>query len=508
MADEPGRVSKALLVILDGFGIAEDPTVSAVDLARTPFIDSLFESSPHTQLSASGEDVGLPQGQFGNSEVGHLNIGAGRIVWQELSRINKDISEESFFRNEILLDAMHNGRENGRIHIMGLFSDGGVHSQNEHLFALLEMARRESVPDVYVHAFTDGRDTAPTGGIDYAREFNRRAEETGKGKLASIIGRYYAMDRDTRWERTQKAYELLVNGKGTLFESSVEAFTHYYEKDITDEFMEAILLDDSPESRIQPGDTVIYYNIRGDRARQISRALNEPGFDKFPVQQLNLHYATFTSYDETFEFARVAYPPQTLTNTLGEWVSRQGFRQFRIAETEKYPHVTYFFNGGVEEANEGEERIVIPSPKVATYDLQPEMSAPEVTRTLCEKLKEDFKLVVLNYANPDMVGHTGDMDAAIKAVETIDTELKEVLESAGANGYSSLVIADHGNADKMVKEDGSPHTAHTTAAVPAILVNYPEKVSMHPGILADVAPTLLKMAGLPSPPEMTGTPLF
>ncbi len=363
--------------------------------------------------------------------------------------------------------------------------------------------------DVFVHAFTDGRDTSPNGGIGYARQFNEKAEEIGVGELASIVGRYYAMDRDNRWERIKLAYDLLINGKGQKFESAEEALKSSYEEKTTDEFIKPILLDDSDRSRIEKGDTVIFYNIRGDRARQISRALNEPGFDEFEVGELDLHYTTFTSYDETFKFARVAYPPQELANTMGEWVSKQDLKQFRIAETEKYPHVTYFFNGGVETPNKGEDRVVIPSPKVATYDLQPEMSAEEVANTLCEKLAtEEYSFVVLNFANPDMVGHTGVMEAAIKAVETIDAQLKKVIDTANKHDYRSLIIADHGNADCMIKEDGSAHTAHTTALVPAILVNYPEKVTMKNGILADVSPTLLKLMEVEQPEDMTGEPLF
>jgi len=501
--------SKALLVILDGFGLAKDPTVSAVDQADKPFIDSLFESCPHSKLSASGENVGLPDGQFGNSEVGHLNIGAGRIVWQELSRINKAIKDGSFFENEELLKAINKAKPKNKIHLMGLFSDGGVHSHNEHLFALLELCKKHGIDNVNVHAFTDGRDTNPDGGINYAKEFESKAEEIGVGKLVSIVGRYYAMDRDNRWERIKLAYDLLVHSEGEKFNSTEKAFKASYEAGITDEFIKPILLDSSPDSRIEKGDIVIYYNIRGDRARQISRALNEDGFREFDVENLDLHYTTFTSYDETFEFAHVAYPPQELSNTIGEWVSGKGLKQFRIAETEKYPHVTYFFNGGVETPNEGEDRTVIPSPKVATYDLQPEMNADQVADALCENLaKDEYHFAVLNFANPDMVGHTGDMKAAIKAVETIDTQLKRVIETANKHGYRSLIIADHGNADCMIKEDGSPHTAHTTALVPAIVVNYPDDITLHDGILADVSPTLLKLMGVEQPKEMTGKPLF
>ncbi|WP_440999336.1 2,3-bisphosphoglycerate-independent phosphoglycerate mutase [Fodinibius sp. SL11] len=501
--------SKALLVILDGFGLAENPEVSAIDKAQKPFIDSLFVNNPHSKLSASGKDVGLPDGQFGNSEVGHLNIGAGRIVPQELTRVNKSIEDGSFFNNDVLKKAFEKAKKNGRIHIMGLFSDGGVHSYNEHLFALLKFAQSTGIDNTYVHAFTDGRDTSPHGGIDYVKEFQQQAKNIGAGEIASIVGRYYAMDRDNRWERTQLAYDLLVHGEGEQFDNAVEALQSSYDEDVTDEFVKPKLINSSPDSRIQKDDVVIFYNIRGDRARQITRALTETGFDKFKVEKnLNLHYVTFTSYDDTFNHVQVAYPPLRLKNTLGEIVSKHHLKQLRIAETEKYPHVTYFFNGGEETAFEGEERILIPSPKVATYDLQPEMSALEVTDALCTQLNtEKYHLGILNFANPDMVGHTGSMDATIKAVETIDQQLKRVVETATKHNYKILIIADHGNADCLINEDGSPHTAHTSAPVPALILNEPN-IKMKDGILADVAPTLLKLMGIKQPKEMTGSPIF
>lgn len=501
--------SKALLIILDGFGLAENPEVSAIDKAHKPFIDSLFANNSHSKLSASGKDVGLPDGQFGNSEVGHLNIGAGRIVPQELTRVNKAIKDGSFFKNDVLTTAFEKAKKNGRIHIMGLFSDGGVHSHNEHLFALLKFAQSTGIDNTYIHAFTDGRDTSPHGGIDYVKEFQQQADAIGSGEIASIVGRYYAMDRDNRWERTQLAYDLLVHGKGEEFENPTKALQASYDADVTDEFVKPKLINSSPDSRIQKDDVIIFYNIRGDRARQITRALTEDDFVKFDVEDnLNLHYLTFTSYDETFDHVEVAYPPLDLHNTIGEVVSNHNLKQLRIAETEKYPHVTYFFNGGDEEPFKGEERILIPSPKVATYDLQPEMSAIEVTDALCDQLiTEKHHLGILNYANPDMVGHTGDMDATIKAVETIDQQLKKVVETATEHDYKILIIADHGNADCLVNEDGSPHTAHTSALVPALILNEPE-VKMKNGILADVAPTLLKLIGIEQSEEMTGTPLF
>lgn len=506
----PENKSKALLVILDGFGIAEDPSVSAIERANTPFIDSLFKTRPHSKLSASGPDVGLPDDQFGNSEVGHLNIGAGRIVWQELSRINKAIRDRSFFSNDVLDRAFTRASEKGRVHLMGLFSDGGVHSHNEHLYALLEMAKKKGITDTFVHAFTDGRDTSPKGGIDYCRAFEKKAKEIGTGQLVSVIGRYFAMDRDNRWERTEKAYRLLTEGKGVKVNQACEAFINSYENDITDEFLEPHLVETGSDSRIKRGDVIIFFNIRGDRARQILKALLRYQEVPFDTHDLETDIFSFTSYDETFtDDIDVAWPPVTLSNTLGEYVSGLGLTQLRIAETEKYPHVTYFLNGGEETAWKGEERVMIPSPKVATYDLQPEMSAPEVTDVLCQKLNSaGYDLVVLNYANPDMVGHTGIMEAAVKAVETIDTLLEKTVTAALHNKYRILVIADHGNVDCMIKPDGSPHTAHTTALVPAILIDNEKGVVMHDGVLADVAPTLLKMMGLKKPAEMTGEALF
>ncbi|MCC5933228.1 MAG: 2,3-bisphosphoglycerate-independent phosphoglycerate mutase [Balneolales bacterium] len=505
-------MSRALLVILDGYGVAANPAVSAVDQAKTPFFDYLSQNFPKTTLTASGEAVGLPDGQFGNSEVGHLNIGAGRIVWQELSRINKAIRDGDFFENETLLKAVEKAKEKGYLHVMGLFSDGGVHSHNNHLFAVLELCKKHEIPEVYVHAFTDGRDTPPHSGLEYARAFTKKAKEIGVGTLASIIGRYYAMDRDNRWERVERCYKLLVEGEGIPFDSAEDAFSKSYAEGITDEFINPVLLDKSPQSRLKPGDPLLFYNIRGDRAREITRALTFEDFDAFNRKAFpDLHYVSFTQYDVTFRNVKVAYPPQVLSNTLGEVVSNNGLKQLRIAETEKYPHVTYFFNGGLEEPNEGEERILVASPKVATYDLQPEMSAPEVGDKLTAALKTGkFDLVVLNFANPDMVGHTGVFEAAVAAVEAVDKQLERVVNTAHENGYACLIIADHGNADCMYEEDGSPHTAHTTQPVPCILADSARKeVQLREGgILADVAPTLLKLIGIDQPQEMTGTPLY
>jgi len=504
----PGK--KALLIILDGFGISDNPDVSAVDQAKKPFYDTLLSQYPNASLSASGEDVGLPEGQFGNSEVGHLNIGAGRIVWQELTRVNKSIRDKSFFSNPVLTEAFQKAKERGRIHFLGLLSDGGVHSHNQHLYALLEMASKKGVDNAYVHAFTDGRDTSPHGGKEYCRELTAKMKELDKGQIASIVGRYFAMDRDNRWERTSKAVELLTKNVGTVADSYSDVFEASYAAGTTDEFIEPCTIAPALNSRIHDGDVVIFFNIRGDRARQITKALLN--LSNVPVQSglKNVHYATFTAYDETFnDHVHVAYPPARLTNTIGEYIASKGIAQLRIAETEKYPHVTYFFNGGEETPNAGEERILVPSPKVATYDLKPEMSAEEVADKLTAELeKSSHQLAVVNFANPDMVGHTGDMDATIRAIEFVDQQLKKVVEAAQKNNYNIVIIADHGNADCMRQPDGAAHTAHTTSKVPVILISNESIKKLNHGILADVAPTLLKLMGLKAPEEMTGTPLF
>jgi len=503
-------MSKALLVILDGYGISEDPSVSAIEQANKPFLDQFFSSNPKSWLRADGEFVGLPDGQFGNSEVGHLNIGAGRIVWQELSRIDKAIREKTFFQDLSLLKAISEAKKTGRIHLMGLFSDGGVHSHVNHLYALLELCKQQGMSEVYIHAFTDGRDTNPDSGIRYLAEFEQKAAEIGVGRVVSVIGRYYAMDRDNRWERVEKAYRLLTDSIGDHAVSARDVFEHSYASSKTDEFIEPQTVGSDFEStRIGKDDTVIFFNFRGDRAREITRALTEPDFDSFERELLNLHYYCFTQYDATFNQVEVVFKPVPMTNTLGEVVSKAGKKQLRIAETEKYPHVTYFFNGGIETPNAGEERMLVASPKVATYDLQPEMSAYEVTDKLCAALNTgEFELVVLNYANPDMVGHTGIMSAAVAAIEAIDTCMEKTVTTAMNNGYTVLVIADHGNADIMVQPDGSPHTAHTLAKVPLVIAGHPGSPTPDHGVLADVAPTLLKIMGIPQPPEMTGKPLI
>jgi 2,3-bisphosphoglycerate-independent phosphoglycerate mutase len=508
--------NKHILIILDGYGIAEDPEVSAIDNARKPFLDSLFQRYPHATLEASELAVGLPEGQMGNSEVGHMNLGAGRIVYQEITRIDTSIEEEDFFENKVLVEAAQRCRERGStFHLMGLFSDGGVHSSNEHLFALLELARRNGVSsrNVCVHAFTDGRDTDPHGAIEYAREFEQRAAEIGVGRLVSVVGRYYAMDRDRRWQRTKRAYELLVHGRGSVAESAEEALSRSYENGVTDEFVEPVRIgkeDEPREGRIARGDVVVFYNFRADRARQITHALVDDDFEAFEQKpDLDIHFVCLTPYDEAAFDLPVAFPKVNLTSTLGEVISGNGLRQCRAAETEKYPHVTYFFSGGREEPFDGEDRILVPSPKVATYDLQPEMSAPELASAVSEAIAQnDYALVVLNFANPDMVGHTGVFQAAVQAVEAVDEGARQVVETAMAHGYSVQIIADHGNADKMRNPDGSPHTAHTTALVPHLIIQKGFEGPIKDGKLADVAPTILAILGLPAPEEMTGNTLL
>jgi len=503
-----------LLVILDGYGIAEDPSVSAIDHARKPFLDYLFATYPHATLKASGLAVGLPEGQMGNSEVGHLNLGAGRVVYQEITRIDKEIEEGTFFTNEVLVRAARHAREhNTRLHLMGCFSDGGVHASLNHLFALLELARREGLrpEQVCVHAFTDGRDTDPKSGVTYVRQFQEKAREIGVGRIVSIVGRYYAMDRDKRWDRTEKAYRLLVYGEGEVFDDPVKALEASYAEGVTDEFVKPRRIDygDGYPTRVADGDAVIFYNFRADRARQLTRAFTDPNFDAFDRgKKLDLLFVTFTPYDETFDLP-VAFEKVNLRMTLGEVISKLGGRQLRIAETEKYAHVTYFFSGGREEPFEGEDRILVPSPKVPTYDLKPEMSAPEVARRCAEAIeKEIYNLIVLNFANPDMVGHTGVFEAAVKAIEAVDAATKVVVEAALKHGYTVTVLADHGNADRMKNPDGSPHTAHTTALVPHLIIKPGFNGPIKDGKLGDVAPTILRILGEEIPPEMTGEVLI
>ncbi|MEF2802220.1 MAG: 2,3-bisphosphoglycerate-independent phosphoglycerate mutase [Acutalibacter sp.] len=493
-----------VLMILDGFGIA--PTEgNAIAAANKPNLDKIFAENPHTQIGASGMDVGLPDGQMGNSEVGHTNIGAGRIVYQELTRITKSAQDGDMDKNEALLKAMNNAKDNGKaLHLMGLLSDGGVHSHNTHLYALLEMAKRVGVEKVFVHCFMDGRDVPPSSGKDYVKDLMDKLEEIGVGKIATVMGRYYAMDRDNRWERVEKAYAAMVYGEGEQAECPLCAMQNSYDKEVTDEFVVPTVVKGAEP--ISEGDSVIFYNFRPDRAREITRTLVDPDFTGFERKKgfFPLTYVCMTQYDATMPNVEVAYKPESLVNTFGEYISNKGLTQLRIAETEKYAHVTFFFNGGVEKQYPGEDRILVKSPAVATYDLQPEMSAYEVTDKMVEAVKSGkYDALILNYANCDMVGHTGVFEAAVKAVEAVDTCVGRVVEAVKEMGGCVLLTADHGNADKMVDEDGTPFTAHTTNPVPFCVINHPCQLR-EGGRLADIAPTMLKVLGLEQPAEMTG----
>ena len=497
------------LIILDGWGIGNGTESDAIAHAKTPFMDHLLDSYPHATLQTSGENVGLPEGQMGNSEVGHLNIGAGRIVYQELTRINKSIRDGDFFQHPVLVQAMQQAKEKGKLHLMGLVSKGGVHSSQAHVVALCKMAKDAGIQDVFVHVFTDGRDCDPKSGLAFLKELEVDMQQTS-GKIATIIGRYFAMDRDNRWERIKKAYDLLVHVNGATFSSVSEAIEASYAKGITDEFIEPIVLTEngSPITSIASGDVVINFNFRTDRPREISLALTQKDFPEFEMKALDLNYYTMTNYDATFKNVHVIFEKDNLKNTLGEVLSKLDRTQVRIAETEKYPHVTFFFSGGRETIFPNEERILVDSPKVATYDLQPEMSAFSVRDkiiTSIETAKPNF--ICLNFANPDMVGHTGVYPAIQKAVETVDSCLKDVVTAGLKQGYEFLVIADHGNADYAINADGSPNTAHSLNPVPVILVTNDKNCHLKDGILADVAPTILRRLGIAAPIEMTGQSL-
>lgn len=510
------QVKPIALIILDGWGVSSPSEGNAITLANTPNIDKYLQQFPHTVLKASGEDVGLPAGQMGNSEVGHLNIGAGRIVYQELTRISRAIRDGSFFKNEELLAAVNFAKKNnGALHLMGLLSDGGVHSHIEHLFGLLELAKREKLNQVYIHAFLDGRDVPPASALDYIRKLENKCLEIGLGKIATVMGRYYGMDRDTRWERTEKAYQAMVLGQGLKAEFAEKAVEDSYARDETDEFVRPTVIvdaDGSPVATVVDGDAVIFYNFRPDRARQITRAFVDEDFTGFkrPAAHPKVHFTCMTQYDRTIN-APVAFKPQKLVNTLGEVLSKHGIRQLRLAETEKYAHVTFFFNGGVERPNPGEERLLIPSPKVPTYDQKPEMSAYEVTDALLEQLEKDqFQVIIMNYANTDMVGHTGKLDAAIKAIEAVDQCVGRAVEAILAKGGVVLLTADHGNAECMLDEQGEPYTAHTTGPVPFVLIGHGKlrNAKLRSGRLEDIAPTILKLLNIPVPVEMTGSSLI
>lgn len=500
-------MSKVMLMILDGWGIAKNPEVSAVDKADTPFMDSLKGNFPFTKMHTSGMNVGLPEGQMGNSEVGHMNLGAGRVVYQELAKLNLAVQEKTMWTNKALVEAMELAKsKNVKLHLMGLVSDGGVHSHINHLNGLLSMAHDLQVNNVFVHAFTDGRDTDPRGGINYLKTVESHMAKT-TGTLATIVGRYFAMDRDHRWERVKKAYDLLVNGTGTKEKSATEALQKQYDQNITDEFIEPIVLHDA---KIENGDVVICFNFRTDRGRQITMALSQNDYPEYQMKKLDLHYVTMTNYDESFKNIHVAYHKENINMTLGEVLEKSGKRQIRIAETEKYPHVTFFFSGGREEPFENEKRILCPSPKVATYDLMPEMSAHEIKSKIIPELEgKTADFICLNFANPDMVGHTGDMNAAIKACETVDRCAGEVVSAGLKNGYQFIILADHGNADCMINEDGSPNTAHTTVPVPCYLVGAESNVTgLKEGKLGDIAPTILSLMNIEVPQQMTGENLL
>jgi 2,3-bisphosphoglycerate-independent phosphoglycerate mutase len=505
---------QVLLVILDGWGIPIDPSVSAVDAARTPFFHSLLQRFPHSTLEASGEAVGLPEGQMGNSEVGHMNIGAGRIVDQELVRVTRAVREGTIAQVPALKEALEYARDYDKpLHLMGLLSDGGVHAHIRHAEGLCRIAHEAGVKKIFVHAFTDGRDTDPKGGAQYVRELLAYNEEHQTGaQLASVVGRYYAMDRDQRWERVKVAYDLLVNGVGTPTEDFVQGIEAQYQEGITDEFMKPLVKlgpDGQPLALITEGDVVLCFNFRTDRGREITEALTQQDFHAYQMHRLNLRYLTMTNYDATFVGVTPIFEKDNLDNTLGQVLAAAGKTQIRIAETEKYPHVTFFFSGGRELEFEGEKRILRNSPKVATYDLAPEMSAAELRDALVPELQANAAdFVVLNFANPDMVGHTGVFEAVIKAVETADACAQAVVEAALGAGYAAIIIADHGNAEFMRNADGSPNTAHTTNLVPCILADPSYHGTLANGKLGDIAPTVLALMGVPQPPEMTGQSLL
>ena len=514
-AEKTGGKKPTVLLILDGYGLNDQSEHNAIALADTPVMDRLMKECPFVKGNASGLAVGLPEGQMGSSEVGHLNMGAGRIVYQDLTRITKEIEDGGFFENEALLKAVNDAKEKGTsLHIYGLVSDGGVHSHNTHLYALLELAKRQGLEKVYVHCFLDGRDTPTEAGKDYVQALQDEMDRIGCGKIASVAGRYYAMDRDNNWDRIEKAYRALTLGEGETASSAVEAVTQSYKKGETDEFVlpTVVMEDGAPVATIEDGDSIIFFNFRPDRAREITRTFccdEFDGFDRGPRKQVT--YVCFTDYDVTIPNKYVAFDKIALTNTFGEWLASKGMKQARIAETEKYAHVTFFFNGGVETPNEGEDRFVIPSPKVATYDLQPEMSAPAVCDTLIEKIRSgEYDVIITNFANTDMVGHTGVEKAAIEAVEYVDKCIGRVVEAVEDVGGQLFICADHGNADVMVDKDtGEPWTAHTTNPVPFILVNYdPAYTLREGGCLADIAPTLIEMMGMEKPEEMTGESLL
>ncbi|WP_010520870.1 2,3-bisphosphoglycerate-independent phosphoglycerate mutase [Aquimarina agarivorans] len=501
---------KVILMILDGWGTSPDPKVSAIDNANTPFIDSLYTKYPNAALRTDGLNVGLPEGQMGNSEVGHMNLGAGRIVYQELTRINLAIENNTLKDETVLTEAFDFAKANNKkVHLLGLLSDGGVHSHINHLKGLLSAANDKGLTDVFVHGFTDGRDVDPKAGAGFVTDLQQHMEAT-TGEIATLTGRYYAMDRDNRWERVKLAYDVIVNNTGIATEDVVASLKENYANDITDEFTKPLVATKNGKAvaKVEPGDVVIFFNFRTDRGRELTNMLSQNDFPEQDTKRLDLYYVTMTNYDDSFTGIRVIFNKDNITETLGEILAKAGKKQIRIAETEKYPHVTFFFSGGQEAPFEGESRILKNSPKVATYDLKPEMSAYELTDALVEDLKKgEADFVCLNFANGDMVGHTGIMEAAIKACEAVDECAKKVIETGLENGYTTLLIADHGNCETMMNPDGSPHTAHTTNPVPVILIDN-ELKAIKDGVLGDMAPTILKLIGVEQPEAMTRFPLI
>ncbi len=498
------RKKPVSLIILDGFGYTPEEKGNAVVSAKTPNIDKYFAQYPHNLVRCSGMDVGLPNGQMGNSEVGHTNIGAGRIVYQELTRITKSIEDGDFFQNEALLNAVENCKKNdSALHIMGLLSDGGVHSHNTHLYGLLELAKKNNLSKVYVHCFLDGRDVPPTSGADYVEELDNKMKEIGVGKIATVMGRFYAMDRDNRWERVSKAYSAIALGEGEKCDDAVTAVKTSYKNDVTDEFVVPTIV--TGTEPVKENDSIVFFNFRPDRAREITRTFVDTAFEGFERKYFPVYYVCFTQYDATMPNVEIAFKPTSLENTFGEYISKNGLKQLRIAETEKYAHVTFFFNGGVEKESDGEDRALIASPKVATYDLKPEMSAYEVADECVKRINSDkYDVVVLNFANCDMVGHTGVFEAAVSAVEAVDTCLGKVIDAILAKGGCALVTADHGNAEQMLDQDGNVQTAHSTNPVPMILIGAEGKDLVPEGKLADIAPTMLELLEIEKPAEMTG----
>ncbi len=505
-----------VLMILDGYGLNEKTEGNAVAQAKTPVMDRLMKECPFVRGNASGMAVGLPEGQMGNSEVGHLNMGAGRIVYQELTRITKEIQDGTFFENPALLSAVENCKKNGSaLHLFGLLSDGGVHSHNTHLYGLLELAKRNGLDKVFVHCFLDGRDTPPASGKEYAQALNAEMEKVGVGRIASVMGRYYAMDRDNNWDRVKLAYDALTKGEGLTAACGICAIQESYDRGETDEFVKptVALEDGKPVATVQDGDSVIFFNFRPDRAREITRAFCDDDFKGFDRgARKDVTFVCFSDYDPTIPNKQVAFHKVSVTNTFGEWLAARGLKQARIAETEKYAHVTFFFNGGVEEPNPGEDRVLVNSPKdVATYDLKPQMSAPEVCEKLCGAIRSGkYDVIIINFANPDMVGHTGVMEAAVKAVETVDECVGKAVEAIREVDGVLFICADHGNAEQLIDEEtGAPFTAHTTNQVPFLLVNYDEGCTLREGgCLADIVPTLIEIMGMEQPAEMTGKSLL